>query len=260
MKRHLSQILLAALALATPVFASTDAPVPPHAFGPGEQISWDVSVLGMHAGKAQISVGSMMKVDGKDVWPVVCLGQTQSLAAVYPVKDKFISYWDPMKQRSTGWDFYADEGRVRRREKVRFNDDGSIAHAFKQREGTTGYEGDYELPQRTVDLAAASFQVRNQKLSVGNTFEIPVFTGISHFNLKAKVVGQQKLSTKLGEKDVFKVTASTAFDGKLKADREVVLYFTADAYQVPVRIEADFALGRMVAEVTQHLPGRGGLQ
>src|SRR3990167_2215670 len=75
-------------------------------FGPGEQTTYEVSFMGVTAGRAELTVGWTMEQFGREVWPLVCVGETTSLAAVYPLKDRFITYWDPLERRSVGADFF----------------------------------------------------------------------------------------------------------------------------------------------------------
>ncbi|MGZ6099303.1 MAG: DUF3108 domain-containing protein, partial [Myxococcaceae bacterium] len=52
-----------------------------------------------------------------------------------------------------------------------------------------------------------------------------------------------------------RVRMRTEFSGKLSA-REVRMWFTDDEAHIPVRMEADFALGPVVVEWTDYKPGR----
>jgi hypothetical protein len=44
--------------------------------------------------------------------------------------------------------------------------------------------------------------------------------------------------------------------GKFQSKHDMVAYFTDDALHLPVRIEADFVLGTITAELTGYAPGR----
>src|SRR6476660_5409292 len=79
-------------------------------FGPGEQSTFKVQYLGMTAGTTTVTVGSDTQQWGSSVWPIVALAKTESVFRIYPVRDKFITYWDPKAQRSLGSDLFADEG------------------------------------------------------------------------------------------------------------------------------------------------------
>jgi hypothetical protein len=226
------------------------------AFGPGEQSLYRVQYLGVTAGTAQITVGAPMKQYGQEVLPIVSLAKSDPSLGIWPIKDKFVTYWHTPTQRTLGSDFFVDENNKRRRQRVKMLGDGSQAHVVRQREGAPPTEATHDLPPGTMDVAGATFALRNKGLVVGQEYTTPVFTGSKSFVMRAKVEGQQKLKTPLGERDVLKVKVQTDFSERLKTQRDITAYFTADPSHVPVRVEADFALGTMVADLIEYKPGR----
>jgi hypothetical protein len=255
--RQFSQVFLGAVLAALPALAS-DAPPIRSAFGPGEQATYEVSYLGVPAGTAVITVGLKMQQYGQDVWPIVCTAQTE--LAIFPVKDRYVSYWDFAAGRNVGSEFFADENRKRRREKSRYDAQLKKIFATKQKEGSAPVEVTYDVPEGVVDLAAAAMQVRNQPLSVGQELKVPIFTGLVTYQMTAKVEGKEKLSTRLGEKDTFRVTFTAEWSGMLKAKRALTLWFLDDPSHLPVRFEAELMLGSVVAELSSFYPGRAFTQ
>lgn len=233
--------------------ASNEA-APRSAFGPGEQLTFKVAFLGMTAGTAEITVGSEMQHWGRTVWPIVALAKSESLGALYDIKDKFVTYWDHAEHRTIGSDLFAEENRKRRRQRIRL--EGTSAHVTKQNHGASEVEETHEVAPFSMDVAAVTFALRNKALAIGQTHEMPVFTGARSFILKATVEGVQKLSTPLGERDVFKVRVATQFSGKLAAKRDLYAYLTTDEARVPVRVEAEFLVGSITADLTDYKPGR----
>lgn len=228
----------------------------PSAFGPGEQARYRLQYLGVTAGSAQVTVGAPMKQWGKEVWPIVSLARSESVAGVWPVKDKYVSYWDFGAQRVLGSDMHEDQNNKRRRVRVKLGEDGKSAHVVKQKEGEQPREYTHELAEGTLDVAGATFALRNRVLEVGREYTYPVFTGSKSFLMKAKVEARETLDTKLGKQDVYRLRVHTEFSGNLASKRDMVAWFTADARHLPVRIEADFVLGSLVAELTEYQQGK----
>ncbi|HYO68428.1 MAG TPA: DUF3108 domain-containing protein [Archangium sp.] len=228
----------------------------PSAFGPGEQARYRIQYLGVTAGSAQVTVGAPMKQWGKEVWPIVSLARSESIAGVWPVKDKYVSYWDFGTQRVLGSDMHEDQNNKRRRVRVKLAEDGKSAQVVKQKEGETPRESTHELAEGTLDVAGATFALRNRALEVGQEYAYPVFTGSKTFLMKAKVEARETLDTTMGKQDVFRMRVYTEFSGKLASKRDMVAWFTADARHLPVRIEAELALGSLVAELTEYQQGK----
>jgi hypothetical protein len=74
--------------------------------------------------------------------------------------------------------------------------------------------------------------------------------------MRAKVEAREMMNTELGPREVFKLRVQAEFGGSLTSKRDMFVYLTTDPNHVPVRVEAEFALGTMVAEITDYKPGR----
>lgn len=229
------------------------------AFGPGEQALYQVSFLGVPTGVAQITVGLRTEQQGKRVLPLVCVGKTTLPTSLFQINDRFVSYFDPETQRSVGADFFIEEGRDRRREKYRFDDERAKAVANKKREGQGAYDVEYDAPAGVMDLAAAAFHMRGIPLKPGEVHELPIFTGVKTYVMKITVDGQETITTKLGTLAVHKVRVSTDFNGRAATKGDVTMFYTADERQLPVRVQADFVVGSAVADIVQYLPGSSTL-
>jgi hypothetical protein len=225
------------------------------AFAPGEQALYRVQYLGMTAGTAQVTVGAPMKQWGQQVWPIISLAKTDPVIGVWPIKDKFVSYWSSESQRSLGSDFFVEENNKRRRQRIQMKD-SRTAHVVRQKEGEQPVEATHELPEGVMDLTGATFALRNRGIAEGQEYVYPVFTGRKSFMLRAKVDGRQTLKTALGEREVFRVKLQTDFSEKLQTKRDIVAYFTTDSSHVPVRVEAEFVIGSIVADLAEYKQGR----
>jgi hypothetical protein len=227
-------------------------------FGPGEQTTYEVSYLGLVAGRAQLTVGWKMEQFGHEVWPLVCLGETRgSIAGMWPIRDRFVSYWDPMERRTVGSDFFVDENKHKRRERYEYDLPNRKAIVTRYPEGGTPWQYSFdEISLETRDLAAAGFSLRNTTLQPGTVHEMPIFTGVKLYTMKATVIGKEKLATQLGTIDVFRVTVNGDFNGKLATNGLITLFYTADEKQLPVRAEAEFLFGKVMIDAVKYEPGR----
>jgi hypothetical protein len=233
-----------------------EPPRPQSAFGPGEESAYAINYLGVTAGTVRITVGAQSNQWGRDVFPIVTQARTENLVDLFPVRDKFVTYWDPAKERSVGSDFYVDENRKRRRQRIKLDHDAGRAFVVEQKEGGAERTSTHDIVSGTQDIAAACFALRNKPLTVGSAWEMPVFTGGKSFNLRAAVAAKETVQTPLGARETFKVQIHTGFDGNFQSKREITAWFLADASRAPVRIDADFALGTVSAELTSYTAGR----
>lgn len=226
------------------------------AFGPGEQSTYKVRYLGLTAGEAEITVGAETTQWGHRVLPIVTTARSKSITDLYPVRDKFVTYWDHGREQSVGSDFYADENKVKRRQRIRFDHSAGRASVMKQKEGGDERMSEFDVEKGAFDIASATFALRNKHLEVGKVIELPVFTGNRMFMMRATVEGKETLKTAVGTKEVFKVRVQTGFSGKFESKRDLYAYLTADDARIPVRIEAEFVLGTISAELSDYKSGR----
>jgi hypothetical protein len=245
-----------AVSLASAFAALADEPPQRIAFGPGEQSTYRVSFLGVGAGTAQITVGSPTQQWGREVWPIVSSAKTDPLFVMYPIKDKFVSYWEPVTRRTLGSELFAEENRKRRRQRIKLDHAGNKAYVEKQKEGEAQEEATFDVETGTSDMATATFMLRNFNLQVGKSYEQPVFTGARTFILRGTVEGVETLKVHGQETEVFKVRVQTSFTGKLESKRDLFAFFTTDPTHLPVRIEAEFLMGKLAADLVEFKPGK----
>jgi uncharacterized protein DUF3108 len=226
------------------------------AFGPGEQAKYRVEYLGMTAGTATVTVGSETTQWGMGVLPIVSVAQSDPKLVFYPIHDKFVTYWDPATARSIGSDLFADENGKRRRQRIKLDHQAGSATVTKQKDGGEPQESTQEIQPGTADVAAATFLMRSQDLHDGAEFNVPIFTGVKTFVMHAKVEGRMTLQTPVGDREVYKIRTQTDFSGKFQSKKDMFAYLTTDPTHVPVRIEAEFLLGNIVAELTEYHEGR----
>lgn len=250
------QIVAATLALlgAHPASLPAAGRSPP-VYGPGEQLTYSIRYLGVEAGTALITVGESAE-QGHAIWPIVALANSGPMLPFFPVHDKFVTYLNPASSLGESQVLYADENHKRREQRFVLDRTANAALVTRQKPGEPAVHDRIPIAPLTQDLTAATFQLRNSVFAVGQVLTIPVFTGMKSFSLQATVLSRQNMRTVMGPKEVFKVRVRTGFSGKFQSNRDMFAYMTTDASHVLVRIEADFLLGTLVAELKEYKQGR----
>ena len=224
-------------------------------FGPGEQITYQVSWLGLHGGSGQVTVGAESP-DRPGQWPIVTVGKSD--VSLFPIKQKIVVWWDPATSRSRELDLYAEEGKHRFRKRIEFQPEASHARYTYQEEGKPAQIKDHEVTPDTVDAATAVFNLRTRRLQVGDDIAFPIVTGPKVFQGHASVLEKLEIDTPLGKRAALLVRLRSEFAGKLAA-RELRMWFSDDPAHVPMRMEADFTIGPVVVEWTDYKPGKAVL-
>jgi hypothetical protein len=243
-----------AVALSFPALAEEAKEPIRSAFGPGEQSNFVVSYAGVEAGEFQLTVGMLMKREDREVWPILCIAKTD--IPIYTINDKYVAYWDPRAQEHVGSDFWIDENKKKRREHVSMKRADGKAVVKRANQGEPLHDVVYDVNPQALDVATATMWLRNIPLHVGEKYERPVFTGAVAFTMTAEVLEKTKITTKLGEREVFKIAVFTQFAGQLAQKSNLTAYLSADKLQAVVRVEAEFLLGHITADLVSFEAGR----
>jgi hypothetical protein len=243
-------------AVAASLLASAEASA--QAFSPGEQCTYRINYLGLRGGTAQITVGLRTSQWGHQVWPIVTVARTDPGVPFYTLRDKFVTYWDPARQRTVGSELLADENHHRRRQRIRIDDAKKTATVTRQKEGEGELTTHLDVPPGVLDIAAALYAVRDLPIGVDQAIDYPVFTGFRTFTMHAKVEAKESISLPGGEtREAFRIRVRTGFAGSWASNGDIVAYVAADSTHVPLRVEAAFVVGTLVAELTDYKPGMG---
>jgi len=222
-------------------------------FGPGEELVFQVKTLGVKNGTAQFNVGAPEQVEGLAAWPIVMVARSTGLTdAVFPVRDRFVTFWDPVSELPVEGRLTASEGGKKRSMSMRFHRQTTqgAAHAdvmvVDAKETTTFSR---EMEPDAQDVQSAVYWLRTRPLRVGERDSVPIVAGKRQWTMEAEVMAQAPLETPAGRFEAVRVEISTAFAGKLQSRKAIEAYFSADARHLPLRFDADLLLGKMTAEL-----------
>ncbi len=228
-------------------------------FAPGEELVFQVKMLGVKSGTAQFNVGAPEQVEGLSVWPIVMVARSTGLTdAVFQVRDRFVSFWDPASELAVEGRLTASEGGKRRDMSMRFQRQTSQGPARvevmqEDARGTTTSSS--EMPPDAQDVQSAVYWLRTRPLQVGERDSLPIVAGKRQWTMQAEVMARVPLQTPAGQFDAVRVEISTSFAGKLQSRKAVDAYFSADARHLPLRFDADLLLGKMTAELVHFAAG-----
>lgn len=250
--------MLAALVVcASPAPALAAEPAAPEqepVFSPGESLVFRVSYLGMSIGKAASVVGATTEVEGRKVWPIVGTAKTDPFYSFWPVKDRFVTWWDPAAGTSIGSEYRADHNHWRRRERIRYDRTALKASFLCEKEYAPRFEESVAVEPETRDIIAALYTLRGRKLAVGDHEEISVYTGKRVFPMKVDVLRAEELEVGAGTFDAVAAKVEVVFSGKAESKR-MEMWFSNDARHVPLKMDAEFLFGSVVAELQSYEKG-----
>jgi hypothetical protein len=101
---------------------------------------------------------------------------------------------------------------------------------------------EFDIPSCVEDVVTAFYYLRRQPLEIGRTIELPVNDGSRTQRVIVEVQAREKVQTPLGTFDTLRVEPKV-FGGLLNRKGRMLIWFSADRRQLPVRIKAMIAVG-----------------
>ncbi len=232
--------------------APVDAPPPaPPVLAVDEQLEFKVAWAGLPIGKAKIWVGQPAGA----LVPVFLQAQTAGLVGFVTVRNLMQSNLDAATGLPRTFQLDALEpGDYRHSDTARYDREAGKATVREKGKYDKTYE--VEVPEGTLDFVALVFRLRALPLAVGTTYRFPVLSGRKVNPVTVEVLGRERIETKAGDFDAFKVKVPTGFDGKFQEKSPTFLWLSDDARRLVVRISTDFAVGRGVADLVKVTEGK----
>ena len=226
---------------------------------PGETMAFEVHLAGMLAGEAQLAVGEIGVVDGKEVVMVKSRAATAGAAALIKmISDEATTTIDVATGRPLSLDAVIVNGDKRMTATAKF--EGSKANVTYQRANDPAPKK-LVLDFGTVtvfDAHTAMAQLRGWKAHAGAERSVYVIGGRRLWRVDVTHAGEEEIGTVLGNR------RAIVFHGKsyrarpnmqlesAKAARSFTVWLSDDADRVPLKVVAATELGDIVMELTDY--------
>jgi hypothetical protein len=198
-------------------------------------------------------------MDGADVWPVVAVVQTTGpFDHVFSIRDRLVTWLDPVTHRAVAARITASEGSNRYGQLMHFHrsaaTDAGMPVDVEHWDGKHTDTASRTLDSETEDFLAAIFWLRTLPLAPKEADSIPIFMGqATLWRLVATVVGTETVELPSGLLRCIHARVSAQFAGPLGNKRDLDVYFTDDPSHVPVVLDSELFIGHMRAQLS-HLP------
>jgi hypothetical protein len=211
-------------------------------FGPGETLTYDVSWSSyLTAGVATLTVKERKPSYGSDAYYIVAEGRPTPLVSklydLYYKADTLLDVYSLLPQRAS---IYSEEGK-RHRMKVTMFD-----HVKKQAQyevqTRTVVKKDLAIPSYSQDALGALYVLRAIALKAGDKFSIPVCDAGQTYPVQMTVGAVETVKTGMGELRAWRITPTLPANNAGGA-RRLTLWVSDDARKLPVRMQAQLAVG-----------------
>lgn len=225
------------------------------AFQEGEWFKFEMSYSGLvKAGNATLSL-SETTLNGKPVYHVVGKGWTTgAIKWMFKVKDRYESYFD--KDTGVPYKFIRkiDEGGHTKDIEINFDHKNRIAEVTNKKHKNVKK---IATEQDVQDMVSMYYHLRNsidiETLKNGDEIKTNMFFDEENYGFKLKYLGKETIKVDVNGSDV-KVKAIKfrpyVMAGRVfKEEESLTLWVSADENKIPLKIQADLAVGSLRADL-----------
>jgi hypothetical protein len=240
--RLLSAMLLVLLLMA---FAAGNAQGPHEPFSPGETLTYDVMWTVFRAGEVTATLRSTGE-GNRNAYEVTATARAEGFVSLlFDVNNVFRATSSPQTLCSDGIIKQVNEGRRHKDTHITFDYGRKLAlldeRDLNQPQAPPKH-AESDIPPCVEDVVTAFYYLRRQPLEVGHNIELPVNDGSKTQRVIVEVQGREKIQTPMGTLDAMRVEPKV-FNGLLKRKGRMLIWFSADERQLPLRIKAVIAAG-----------------
>ena len=265
LKRAVAAVFLSATFLIVATICTGDTPVKP--FSPGEKLTFQLKWGPIPAGEVMLELLPVEKLDNQSVYHFVMTVRTNAFVDLfYYYRSRIDAYADIDMTRSLR---YREQTRTRRKAKnvvVEFNWQTKQARFhrvetfFKPKPDRRTKESIIPLLPGTFDPLSVYYYTRLIDLHEGERIKRPVSDGIKCIVAHAEIIRRESMTANGKAYDTFLVQPD--FKGvnpvfEHLAGSTILVWVTADAHRIPVKLSSRIVLGRFTGELTavEGVPG-----
>ena len=229
----------------------------PRPFSPGETLAYDVTWSLLPAGKLTATL-SRGRHGPRDADVIKTTADSQGFAALlYKVQDEFQSVFNPRTLCSIEISKQINEGSHHRLTKITFDRYRGLAildEHYLEGDNKPPKHDENAIPPCAQDIITAFYYVRSQPLHVGDTVKLAVNDGSKTKIVVAEVTGRRKIQTPMGPREALRVVPTVFGNLYEKKKGKIVIWFSDDAYHLPLRIRVSLKLGAITGTLTSVSP------
>ena len=223
------------------------------AFKSGEELKFKVKYGWFKTSEATLSISST-SLDGVPVYRIHGYGKsTGMLDWFFRVRDNFESYIDQKSGFPLKFIRKTNEGGHRKDRMIQFQHhlDSAIVNDYKRKTKSTHY-----IKKETQDMLSALYTLRNtvdeNNLKEGEVFLLNLFFDEENFGFKAKFLREEVIETDFGKVKTLVFRPYVQAERVFKEEESVTIWVSKDQNKIPLKIEADLAVGSITASLDSY--------
>ncbi|MDT0642045.1 DUF3108 domain-containing protein [Zunongwangia sp. F363] len=242
-----------AIAFLISVFNSVGSFAQKPAYEAGEWFKFRIHYGPFNASYATLEVNEA-RLQGEPVYHVKGRGKsTGMLHWFFKVDDDYQTYID----RESGMPYKfirkIDEGGYTKDLEIDFDQSRNKAYVHDKKHGQKEV---YSTEENVHDMLSAFYYIRNKinadQLQPGDDMHLNLFIDDENMNFKLRFLGREVIKTKFGKVASLKFRPFVMAGRVFKEKESLTFWVSDDANKIPLKIEADLAVGSLDADLEEY--------
>lgn len=228
-------------------------------YGPGEALSYSVSVKGAQAGTVDIQLKDRADHEGRLAYPAHVVATSNPVLSLWTrMRAEAVTIVDPefsvpmhMKTLTRSDQFTYEEDITFNRKDHKID----VKTVLNQKPWNANFSSEADM----VDALSLLYYARSRDFTVGQPFCMELYQSRVLWRIKGVVRGVETVQTDAGPFEAFAATGTAVIVGRQGAqaqEKKFTAWMTADEDRIPVLLEAPTPLGDVVVKLTRFEQGR----
>ncbi|MDX1760812.1 MAG: DUF3108 domain-containing protein [Christiangramia sp.] len=220
------------------------------AFQEGEWFQFRIHYGIFNASYATLEVDEA-RLGNKPVYHIKGRGRSTGLLSLFfKVDDDYQSYIDKRTGKPYKFIRKINEGGYTKNLEIDFDHKDNKAHVQDHKNNTTK---SYSVPENVHDMLSSFYYIRNQidsdDLAPGKEMKLNMFIDDENLDFKLVFLGREVIKTKFGKVATLKFRPYVLAGRVFKEKESLTFWVSDDKNKIPVKIEADLAVGSLDADL-----------
>ncbi len=220
------------------------------AFKDGEWFKFRIHYGIFNASYATLEVDET-RLENKPVYHIKGRGKSTGLLSLFfKVDDDYQSYIDKRTGKPYKFIRKINEGGYTKDLEIDFDHGDNKAHVSDHKNNT---KKSYSVPENVHDMLSSFYYIRNQidsdDLKPGKELRLNMFLDDENVDFKLVFLGREVIKTKFGKVATLKFRPYVLAGRVFKEKESLTFWVSDDKNKIPVKIEADLAVGSLDADL-----------
>lgn len=211
----------------------------------GEKLYYEVYWIGIPAGEVVLQVKNETDFKGNKVYQLIGKARTNKFfSVIYNINDIFKSYIDQEKGVSRGYELIR-RGKDKEEVKAAFDYKRCKAEIILKEEKE---KKEKNIPNGVYDPLSSLYNLRKKNIKVGNSIIMDVYVDEKNWKVEYNIKKFGKFNlVNVGVFNAFLVRSIVKHEGKIRKDRRIKFWISADKRRLPLLVTIDVPFGYMKA-------------